>query len=61
MQDLHKVDFQFSSVPGEIDIVVASFARTFAYNKLQIAFDAIRAGARLIATNPAKFCTRKYW
>ena len=35
----------------EIEFVVASFDRTFDYRKLQIGFDAIRAGARFIATN----------
>lgn len=55
-QDLRAAGFQLSETPGEIDIVVASFDRTFAYQKLQIAFDAIRAGARLIATNPDRYC-----
>jgi NagD protein len=36
--------------------VLASFDRTFDYPKLQIAFDAVRAGATLIATNPDKYC-----
>jgi NagD protein len=43
-------------VPHEIQYVVASFDRTFDYRKLQIAFDAIRAGARLIATNADRYC-----
>lgn len=47
---------QLSDVPGQIDYVLASFDRTFAYPKLQIAFDAVRAGAKLIATNPDKYC-----
>lgn len=55
-QDLQAAGFQLSERAGEIDIVVASFDRTFAYSKLQIAFDAIRAGARLVATNPDRFC-----
>jgi NagD protein len=55
-QDLRAAGFQLSETPGEIDLVVASFDRTFAYQKLQIAFDAIRAGARLIATNPDRYC-----
>jgi NagD protein len=41
---------------GEIEFVVASFDRTFDYRKLQIAFDAIRAGARFIATNADRYC-----
>jgi len=45
-----------SETPGAIDYVLASFDRTFAYAKLQIAFDAVRAGATLIATNPDKYC-----
>ena len=38
------------------DAVVASFDRTFAYPKLQVAFDAIRAGARFFATNGDRYC-----
>ena len=47
-----------SSDPAEIDVVVASYDRTFAYEKLQIAFDAIwfHRRARLVATNPDRFC-----
>lgn len=55
-QELRAAGFQFSETAGEIDIVVASFDRTFVYQKLQIAFDAIRAGARLVATNPDRYC-----
>ncbi len=39
-----------------VDAVVVSFDRTFAYRKLQIAFDAIRGGAAFFATNGDKFC-----
>ena len=42
--------------PAEIEFVVASFDRTFDYRKLQIGFDAIRAGARFIATNADRYC-----
>jgi phosphoglycolate/pyridoxal phosphate phosphatase family enzyme len=55
-QDLRVAGFQLSETAGEIDIVVASFDRTFVYQKLQIAFDAIRVGARLVATNPDRYC-----
>jgi ribonucleotide monophosphatase NagD (HAD superfamily) len=41
---------RISEDPAEIDIVIASYDRHFEYRKLQIAFDAIRAGARLVAT-----------
>ena len=42
--------------PSKVDIVVVSFDRTFNYSKLQIAFDAVRAGARIVATNPDAYC-----
>jgi NagD protein len=54
--DLRDAGFQFSERAGEIDIVVASFDRSFVYHKLQVAFDAIRAGARLVGTNPDRYC-----
>lgn len=54
--ELRAAGFELSERAGEIDIVVASFDRTFTYHKLQVAYDAIRAGARLVATNPDRFC-----
>lgn len=47
-----------SDDPEKIDIVVASYDRTFDYRKLQIAFDAIwfHKRAILVATNPDRFC-----
>lgn len=44
--------------PEKIDIVIASYDRTFDYRKLQIAFDAIwfHKRAFLIQTNPDRFC-----
>lgn len=48
--------FTISDDPARIDFVIASFDRTFVYSKLQIAFDAIRAGARFIATNGDRYC-----
>jgi HAD superfamily hydrolase (TIGR01450 family) len=39
-----------------VDVVVVSFDRTFDYRKLKIAFDAVRAGARIVATNPDAYC-----
>jgi HAD superfamily hydrolase (TIGR01450 family) len=55
---LERAGIRMSSDPAEIDIVVASYDRTFTYEKLQIAFDAIwfHRRARLIATNPDRFC-----
>lgn len=54
--ELAAAGFPMSEQAGQIAIVVASFDRTFSYHKLQVAFDAIRAGARLVATNPDRFC-----
>ena len=47
-----------STDPTEIDIVIASYDRTFDYAKLQIAFDAIWQHKRafLITTNPDRYC-----
>jgi HAD superfamily hydrolase (TIGR01450 family) len=55
---LEKAGIRMSSDPAEIDVVVASYDRTFTYEKLQIAFDAIwyHKRARLVATNPDRFC-----
>ena len=49
---------KLSDNPEEIDIVVASYDRTFDYRKLQIAFDAIwfHKRAILVATNPDRYC-----
>jgi NagD protein len=54
--ELQTAGFQLTEQAGEIDIVIASFDRTFNYHKLQVAFDAIRAGARLVATNGDRYC-----
>lgn len=47
-----------SEDPAEIDIVLASYDRGFAYRKLQIAFDALwfHKRATLMSTNPDRFC-----
>jgi len=48
--------FVLTEDPLRTDAVIASFDRTFVYRKLQIAFDAIRAGARFFATNGDRYC-----
>ncbi len=57
-QALAAAGIGMSEDPTEIDIVIASYDRTFDYRKLQIAFDAIRTHgrARLVTTNPDRFC-----
>ena len=42
--------------PEGVEVVVVSFDRTFDYRKLQAAFDAVRGGARIVATNPDAYC-----
>lgn len=55
---LREAGFTLSEDPEEIDIVIASYDRSFDYRKLQIAFDAIwfHKRAFLITTNPDRFC-----
>ncbi|MBN1639813.1 MAG: HAD-IIA family hydrolase [Anaerolineae bacterium] len=56
IDELAEAGMTITDRPGEIEYVIASFDRTFVYRKLQIAFDAIRAGARLIASNADAYC-----
>jgi phosphoglycolate/pyridoxal phosphate phosphatase family enzyme len=56
LAELRAAGFRLTEQPGEIQFVVASFDRAFDYRKLQIAFDALRAGARFIATNADRYC-----
>jgi NagD protein len=54
--ELRAAGFELTDDVDQIDAVIASFDRTFVYRKLQIAFDAIRAGARFFATNADRYC-----
>jgi len=54
--ELKKAGFELTEEAQKVEAVIASFDRTFVYRKLQIAFDAIRAGARFFATNPDRYC-----
>jgi arabinose operon protein AraL len=55
-RDLEDNGFSISSQPGEIRYVIASFDRTFVYEKLIVALEAIKEGAHFIATNPDRTC-----
>ncbi len=55
-EELRRAGFQLTDNALEVDAVIASFDRTFVYRKLQIAFDAIRHGARFFATNADRYC-----
>lgn len=54
--ELRAAGFDLADSAAGVQFVIASFDRTFVYRKLQIAFDAIRAGARFVATNPDRYC-----
>jgi HAD superfamily hydrolase (TIGR01450 family) len=55
---LEEAGVRISDDPAEIDIVLASYDRTFDYRKLQIAFDALwfHKRAILVQTNPDRYC-----
>jgi HAD superfamily hydrolase (TIGR01450 family) len=55
---LSEAGIRMSEDPEEIDIVIASYDRTFDYRKLQIAFDAIwfYERAMLVTTNSDRYC-----
>jgi len=55
---LGEAGIRMSENPEEIDIVIASYDRTFEYRKLQIAFDAIwyYKRAMLVTTNIDRYC-----
>lgn len=55
---LHEAGFTIvgHDEPEQAEVVVVSWDRTFDYAKLVAAFRAVRAGARIVATNPDPFC-----
>jgi phosphoglycolate/pyridoxal phosphate phosphatase family enzyme len=55
-KELREAGFSIVEDAKRVEAVIASFDRTFVYRKLQIAFDAIRAGARFFATNADRYC-----
>lgn len=55
-EELERAGFVLTDDARQVDVVLASFDRTFDYHKLQVAFDAIRYGARFFATNADRYC-----
>lgn len=53
---LGSIGYEVADKAEDVDVVVVSFDRTFNYHKLQVAFDAVRRGARIVATNPDAYC-----
>jgi len=56
LEELAAAGMRFSEDPDRIEVVIASFDRTFEYRKLNIAFQALRRGARFLATNADATC-----
>jgi NagD protein len=56
LEELAAASFGSSQDPDQIDVVIASFDRSFDYRKLDIAFQALRRGARFLATNADATC-----
>jgi arabinose operon protein AraL len=51
LREILSEEFTFSDDPHRIDVVIASVDHTFDFNKLNTAFQALKRGARFIATN----------
>ena len=56
LEELEAAGLTLGEDPEEIDVVVASFDRTFDYGKLDIGYQALRCGARFLATNADRTC-----
>lgn len=56
VEALRRAGHAIVSAAEDVEVVVVSFDRTFHYGKLQIAFDAVRNGARIVGTNPDAYC-----
>jgi HAD superfamily hydrolase (TIGR01450 family) len=55
--ELEAAGFKLTKVPSRAQVVVVSFDRTFDYEKLNSAFQAVRyGGAAIVATNPDPYC-----
>ncbi|MGA2530696.1 MAG: HAD-IIA family hydrolase [Acidimicrobiales bacterium] len=57
IDELEDAGFCLTKVPSQAEVVVVSFDRTFDYEKLNAAFQAVRyGGATIVATNPDPYC-----
>jgi HAD superfamily hydrolase (TIGR01450 family) len=56
IQLLGLAGYEVAQEAGGVDVVIVSFDRTFDYRKLKVSFDAVRGGARIVATNPDAYC-----
>ena len=53
---LTEAGFEMAADATHTDVVIVSFDRGFHYEKLRTAYLAVRAGARIVATNPDAYC-----
>jgi len=56
LDEIAAAGLSLSDDPEKIDVVVASFDRTFNYRKLDIGYQALRRGAHFFATNADRTC-----
>jgi arabinose operon protein AraL len=56
LEELAEAGLGLSDKAEEIDVVVASFDRAFDFHKLNVGFQALRRGARFVATNADATC-----
>lgn len=55
-QTCRQAGFEVVRDPAAADVVLVSFDRGFSYDKLLAAYQAVRAGAVIVATNPDPYC-----
>jgi len=57
IRELRRAGFTVTADPRDAQVVVVSFDRTFSYDKLNAAFQAVHyGGAAIVATNPDPYC-----
>ncbi|MEM2832813.1 MAG: HAD-IIA family hydrolase [Candidatus Caldarchaeum sp.] len=56
LEELQHAGLRLTDNPYAVEYVIAAFDRTFDYQKLNLAFQALRRGARFYATNPDRTC-----
>lgn len=54
--ELTLAGFREGMTPAEVDVVVLSWDRDFHYDHLNFAYQSIKLGAKMIATNPDRTC-----
>lgn len=54
--ELALAGFKEALAPAEVDVVVLSWDRNFHYDHLNFAYQAVKLGAKMIATNPDRTC-----